>query len=189
MSICDGAFLASKRKIVAQYVEFLENSIIEHETKQTRLASNPLSSEEFAKKSKIGNKSEPPPMITRQYFDLLLTFSHEVLKMSSALSSDKALLQSVDGFEKKLTTDSGVFIRHCVMFDLSRIFKILLGSNIDEKLVEISSLAFVASDLTGSSDFIKSVDYEKFIELHNQGKWNETAQAIIEEEDFFPLNR
>lgn len=45
VSICNGEFLASKRKIVAQYLEFLESSIMEHKTEITRLASNFRSSE------------------------------------------------------------------------------------------------------------------------------------------------
>ncbi|MEI6606815.1 MAG: AAA family ATPase [Verrucomicrobiota bacterium] len=178
VSISDGKFQTSERKIVAKYIEFLEDAVIARESGQLSLASVDSSSEESENGSRVKERPAPPPPITRPQFNLVLTFANNVLKMINTLESDKAMLESVENFENKGTTDSGTIIRQCVLFDLARIFKILLGDNIDARLVEMSSLAFVSNYIRG--DFtIKSMDYEVFVDLYEQGTWTEEAKTLL----------
>lgn len=180
VSICDGALRPSKRKIVAQYVEFLENSIMEHEAELIRLASNSRSPEGSVEESIIGKKSPPAPMITRQYFDLLKIFSNELLDVSIALENDDSLRQLVDNNVDKSKVESGTFIRNCVLFDLAKIFRILLDDDADARLAKMSGLAYAGRYVKGALDVISPMDYNSFIALHIKGSWIASAESMMD---------
>lgn len=123
--------------------------------------------------------SDQPSEISQKYFDLLLESWNEIEKMTSILVKDKDLLS----YLKKSTDNSEVgieeIIRGCIIFDLAQVFKILLGDNGKEKLVQMSSLAFAGGDLIMGSDNFQEINYPTFVALHKRGAFNELAEIIL----------
>lgn len=116
--------------------------------------------------------------LTSEYFDVLSEIWMDLKKVTGMLTTDNALIQSFSEILEESKIEIPDFMRYCVMYDLAKVFQILLGDDTGKKLVEMSALAFAAGDLRGDSDFFKSIDYTKFINFHNEGKFTEVAESI-----------
>lgn len=191
VAISDGKFRTKERGIVMKYVACLEEFIGASNVESSKdgavdkaedaTGEVPVAYREPSELPDSKHPSRLSPPISREYFDLLLSTSNEVLIMIDTLESDRTLIRSLESLVDTGKINNTDFLRACVMFDLVQIFKIVLGSGFESKLVEMSSVAFAVGHIFGSKDFIESVDYDKFVALHYEGVWITSAKAILNE--------
>ncbi len=119
----------------------------------------------------------PPISNTIDFFELLQTFSNELLVVSDALESDEELIQFLEKVSSDKESDKRIMIRGCIMFDLSKISKTLVVSDIKE--LAISGLGYTVGRLERSSEFMNTMDHGRFHALHINGSWKEVVGSVL----------
>ncbi len=119
----------------------------------------------------------PQKRATKDFFELLQTFSNELLVVSNNLESDEELIQFLEKVASDPKTDQRIIIRACVLFDLSQISRTLVGTNTKE--VAISGLGYTAGRLQRTSEFMNALDHDRFQAMHENGSWKEAADSIL----------
>lgn len=132
-----------------------------------------FSGEEFSSDAPPMAEEPSPTLISKEYFDLLLMLSNEVFEMKDILEKDETTMKSFSEILK--TTKIDVLMA----YDLAKIFKILMGNNVERKLVEMSALFFGVCRLLGNSEVYRTMDYEKFVALHSEGALIKAAESIL----------
>lgn len=114
----------------------------------------------------------------KDYFELLQTFSKELIAVSNALESDEELIQFLEKVSTDPKTDQRIIIRACILFDLAQISRTLVGH--DTKQAGESGLGYTAGRMQGTSEFLNELSYEKFRNMHDAGQWKTVANSILD---------
>jgi len=114
----------------------------------------------------------------KDYFELLQTFSKELVTVSNALESDEELIQFLEKVSPDPKTDQRIIIRACILFDLAQISRTLVDHN--TKPTGESGLGYTAGRLQGTSEFLNELNYERFRAMHDAGQWKTVADSILD---------
>lgn len=123
------------------------------------------------------NEAPSNNSISKEYYDMLVDFSHHLASTINKLTTDEGFIESIKDCLTESTTEE--FISYCVMYDITQIFKLLTDGILKKDTVEMSGLVLLSTKIINKETDFLVFNYETISESHSSGKFKEMADSIL----------
>ena len=116
---------------------------------------------------------------SKQYFDLLVTFSDQLISITKKIAADESLFEKLKVNLSETPPDK--FIHYCVIYDLCQIAKILNNGVYSKDSLETTGLVLSTNTILPDAKIdLLSAGYDSIARSHSNGLYNGLAKSIFD---------
>ncbi len=127
------------------------------------------------------NKSNLIGEFSKQYYDLLIDFSHQVVSIAKVLGDDESLFQKLKITNAEAPEEKLKLIIYCIIYDFCQILKILNKDSFKERSLELIGIVLLNIKLINQVNPNElNWDYQSIVNAFNLSQYRDVENSIID---------